>query len=144
MSTNGIDLSGSGWDNPEGFVRAPRPSTPAPPVPPACEAVGPDGWTCDRRPHPDGEYHKADDGSPHGLRWTTEMADASVYGTPVDEPVLISGRITILDPEHVPTGNVTVGDVLEEIALLAETALKAESPAAWVLALDKIRAAARS
>lgn len=131
MSSNGIDLSQSGWDNPDGFVKAPRPSTPAPPVRPVCEAVGPHGWVCDLpagHPH----EHKADDGSPDGLRWTREMVDVSTLSTPPDQPVLIPGRL------------VTVGDVMDRIAELADEALKSESPAAWVLALDKIRTVARS
>lgn len=128
MTTHGIDLSQSGWDNPDGFVKRPRPSTPAPPVPDACGAAGPDGWTCDLPPvHLPLGAHYADDGSPHGLRWTTEMADASTFGTPPDQPRLIPGRI------------ITSIATPAEIHALAAEALKAESPAAWVLALDKIR-----
>lgn len=116
MSSDGIDLSKSSWDNPEGFVRAPRPVTPVTVVQ-ACEAAGPDGWVCDLRPDHGGP-HRAEGGPSWEMAEVTTLAEA--------EPRFITGRT--LDPR------------LAEIHDLAVAGLRAELPAAWILALDKIRA----
>lgn len=117
MSIDGIDLSKSSWDNPDGFVRAPRPVTPVTSVA-ACEAAGPDGWVCDLKPNHPGTLHRAEGGPSWEMAEVTTLAEA--------EPRFITGRT--LDPR------------LAEIHALAVDGLRAESPAAWILALDKIRA----
>lgn len=130
-SQQGIDMSRSGWENPEGLQRAPRQNVAPPPAPDVCEAPGPDGWTCDKPPghRPLGE-HWADTGAPGGLRWETAMMETT---GPAEmnrgEQSFAPGAII----EPTPAG------VLAEIRSLAESAMKAESPARWVIALDKIR-----
>ena len=123
---DGIDMARSGWTNPEGFQRAPRPAV-AVPQAEACEAPGPYGWVCDLRPGHGGD-HRADDGSPDGLRWVQRYADVSTLSDPPDEPKMIPARIEVVAP----------GSTLEEIAKIAQTALDEGNPSRWVLALDRI------
>lgn len=123
---DGIDMRRSSWENPEGFQSTPRVVLKAPDPDPVCGHVGPDGWTCDLKPgHRPASAHKADDGTPAGVRWTQEMVDVSQVQD--SRPVLIPGRVTA-----VPRGT------LEDIATVAREALDSPSPSAWVLALDQI------
>lgn len=123
---DGIDMRRSSWQNPEGFQPTPRVILKAPDPDPVCGHVGPDGWVCDLKPdHRPANAHKADDGTPAGVRWVQEMVDVSRIED--SQPVLIPGRVT-----SVPRGT------LEDIAAIARGALESPSPADWVLALDKI------
>lgn len=125
--SNGIDMNKSGWTNPEGFQRAPRPAVHVDEVK-ACEAPGPDGWVCDLPPGHAGDEHWADDASPKGFRWRTEMHDVSTLTDPPDQPRLIPGRI-------VPEVGVSLKVRIRE---LAQSALDNPAPASWAVALSEI------
>lgn len=122
MRQDGIDLSQSGWENPEGFKPRERDNTPAPAVAPVCGAKSPDGWECELPPGPH-NVHKADDGSNGGLMWATDQVSNQ-------EP---RDRImSVLRDQGYAVDH-------QAIHAIATDALRAETPAAWVRALDKIR-----
>lgn len=140
--TQGIDMDRSGWENPEGFERAPRPRVDVPVVR-VCEAPGPDGWTCDLKPnHQPTDQHYADDGG-RGVRWTGPMADVSRIQD--EAPVLIPAYAhpgppkpaTLPDGLIVPDAPDRFGK-LAQVESVATQALDTPSPAAWAVALDKI------
>lgn len=123
---DGIDLTRSTWTNPEGFKQAPRPSTPAPPFPAVCGHLGPEGWECELPPgHRPADHHRADDGTPQGVRWTQRYAEVTTLAD--------------AEPQYVPSiVSLDRGDRLEHVAAIAGKALDSQSPAAWAVALDKI------
>jgi hypothetical protein len=135
MTERGIDLSQSGWENPEGWADRQNRSRPdAPPaVVAACEAPGPDGWACDLPPN-HGDQHRADDGSGQGIRWTGAMVDVRTVGDP--EPVLIPAYVKP-EPAASTIEHMAVG-VLDVIETIAAEAIAHQSPAAWAIALGKI------
>lgn len=112
-----IDMSKSGWENPEGF--GPRERTEqAPPEVKVCEVVGPDGWVCDLPPNHGGDMHVADGGP----SWPRTGARP--------EPAPSSQ-----DWAQIPPAWDEVTSQVREISLKA---LAAQSPAAWAVALSKI------
>lgn len=141
---DGIDLSKSTWENPDGFTPAPRPAVAAPELPKTCDAPGPDGWLCDLQPG-HGPDHRADNGQPGGVTWYGEMAETTAIGQKQQtfipayrEPQNVTyreGGMTFNpEPESTTALLLLKGRVFD----VAQDALKAESPAAWVRALDKI------
>lgn len=124
--TQGIDMAGSGWTNPEGWQAPERPHVAPPPLEPTCPATSEDGWTCDRPPgHSPADRHYADNGEPGGVRWVQALADASTMDGQV---IMVAG---VRRPD-------TMG-VLDEIDALAGQALAGQAPAAWAIALSKIQ-----
>jgi hypothetical protein len=122
--TQGIDMSRSSWENPEGHqprTRTERASAPEP----ACEAAGPDGWVCDLKPNHRGDVCKAE-GGPEWPRmavtytWTAE-----------DEPA----RVVALDALE---GKSHLASILAEIHHMILGALDDHRPAAWATALNVI------
>lgn len=122
--TQGIDMSQSSWENPEGHQ--PRERTERAPAPePACEAPGPDGWVCDLKPNHRGDVHKAEAG-PEWPRTAVTHA-----WTPEDEPA----RMTALNALE---GKGYLESLLIEAHAIAVNALESQAPAAWAVALSKI------
>jgi hypothetical protein len=143
----GIDLSRSGWTNPDGFERDPRPNVPAPAVPKVCGDIGPDGWECEYRPgHKPVERHWADNGEPGGTTWERSLIDISTYqemNLPEEQRPTIQGRITAARPGVEPSEDSLLRD-MNLITNLAAEAIKAPNPAAWAVALEKIRGIAQN
>lgn len=127
--SNGIDLSKSGWENPDGFQPRERPEQ-APPPDPVCEAAGPDGWACDLPPNHRGNLHKADDGG-KGVTWPRDGEF-----TPAPEPVTVNETQPMTEDRD-------DWSKLSAIHEIAETASASDRPAQWAVALDKIMAMTR-
>lgn len=134
MSTqprDGIDLTRSGWTNPDGFVPEVKPREPAPPVPKVCGDKHPDGWECELRPnHLPPERHWADNGEPEGIHWERSLIDVS---TPLDGEGgrTMQGEIV----QHPLSLRLTI---MDEVGTTARDGLANPSPAAWAVALNKI------
>lgn len=123
-----IDMSKSGWDNPEGFI--PRERDVAPPPEPACEAQGPDGWVCDLKPGHKGTDHKADGGPSWPRRASEGVAVILGEGGP---EVVTDGA------DWTPWKDATAAKgVLKDIHTIAQYALDDPSPANWAVTLSKI------
>lgn len=150
---DGIDLSKSGWTNPEGFTRDPRPSTPTPPAPRVCGDIGPDGWECDYPPnHKPRGKHWADNGEPGGIVWERSIHDASTMADlalPEDQRPFVQGGIVATRPgielmEGEPVlharrmENLSATDRFT-ISTLVERGLASTNPGQWYAALDKIQ-----
>lgn len=122
--TQGIDMSQSSWENPEGHQ--PRERTERAPAPePACEAAGPDGWVCDLKPNHRGDVHRAD-GGPDWPRTAVTHA-----WTPEDEPA----RVVALDALE---GKNHYASILVDVHNVTQAALESQAPAAWAVALTQI------
>jgi hypothetical protein len=132
---DGIDLSRSTWQTPDGTALDPgayggqkRPPSAVPAVE-ACEAPGPGGWTCDLEPG-HGPNHMADDGTAAGVRWFGPMAETTAIGA--------------REPRYMPA--YTQPEVIEaeiivhpkSIAAIAEDALASGRPSDWAVALNEI------
>lgn len=123
--TQGIDMSKSSWENPEGWQ--PRERTERAPAPePVCENPGPDGWVCDLKPNHRGE-HEADMGDKK-IRWPRELA-------PWPVPAPVSARAANETPRDVEG---TWDEVIGQVRAVAGKALESQAPAAWAVALSKI------
>jgi len=105
---------GGAWDNPDHHARPPRPAVPA--IAPAifCEAVGPDGWTCDREPHRD-DRHKADEGPSWGADWV----DRVVWPEPLDKIHALARRALENQDEYPDEGWGPWESILREILELS-------------------------
>lgn len=135
---DGIDMARSGWENPEGFKPRERPPVEVPPAPDICGDIGPGGWACELKPGHQLREHRADDGSPTGVRWAREQVEVTgPRAMNEGRQEFAPGRI-VRDPGVVRLIEARA-EGMRQIRDIAETALKSESPAAWVLALDKIR-----
>lgn len=120
--TQGIDMSKSSWENPDGWT--PRERTERAPAPePVCEAAGPDGWVCDLKPNHRGDVHRAD-GGPDWPR-----AAAAHYAAGL-EPYVVNET-----PQDVEG---TWDEVIGQVRAVAGKALESQAPAAWAVALSKI------
>lgn len=126
---DGIDLSRSMWQNPEGFAKTPRPYTPPVPSVEVCGDVGPEGWTCDLKPdHTPREEHWAETGESGGLRWKRAVHDAATLFDPPGQSGVLQGRITEVTRTR-----------LDEARAIATSALESDRPAHWAIALERIR-----
>lgn len=127
---DGIDLTRSGWNNPENLQtdRSYRTHTHVKPLN-WCENHGPGGWVCDLPAGHQGDLHSADVGEDDPLRWRQNYADVSTIDTPPDKPVFIPSTIEPLPGTLLDVG--VIGDI-------AEKALSSERPSAWAVALDEI------
>ena len=127
--TQGIDMSKSSWENPDGFTPRERPER-APAPEPVCEAAGPDGWVCDLKPNHRGDVHRADGGPDWPRTGVTPAGDLEprVSGTwnPMDGVVPESSRAWD-DAQR-----------FAEVRAIAVKALESQAPAAWAVALTKI------
>jgi len=122
--TNGIDMSKSSWENPEGHQ--PRERTERAPAPePVCEAAGPDGWVCDLKPNHRGDVHRADGGPdwPRGGIVIDSRYAPDVPATRNEAPWDVEG---------------TWDEVIGQVRRVAGKALGSQAPAAWAVALSKI------
>lgn len=140
--TNGIDLSQSGWENPEGWKPRER-TEQAQPIPPACDAEGPDGWICDLKPNHGGTVHRADGGP----EWPRDARFASA-----PEPVAANERSRMaMDVTPYPgEGRAIIDDsataltpldewaIVAAIREVAREAIADPMPAQWAMALGKI------
>ena len=127
-----IDMSKSGWDNPEGFT--PRERDQAPPPVEACEAPGPDGWVCDLKPGHGGDVHRADGGP----TWPFLRSGGMVTG-----PVPVVGErgpeAILTEADWKPWEDATEARaVLRSVREVATAASQSDRPAHWAVALDKI------
>jgi len=133
MSEQGIDLSRSGWENPEGFKPRQRDNVPVPEVPEVCGDVGPNGWVCEMPPGHDRYQHWADNGTNEGVTWEREKVEVTSHGAMVrGEQEFIPGRI-------MTTAMMNPNVDLDEIRSIAEKALQSQAPAVWAVALAKIQ-----
>jgi len=114
-----VDMSRSGWENPDGFT--PRQRDQAPPPEPACEAAGPDGWVCDLPPRHGGTDHHADGGP----SWPIEGKQRS-------EPSPLSGK-------RAPVPDTwDEADLLAKVRKVALLGQEDHYPAVWAVALAEI------
>lgn len=122
--TQGIDMSQSSWENPEGWQ--PRERTERAPAPePVCEAAGPDGWVCDLKPNHRSDEHEADMGDKK-IRWPRKMLTSQGTFKPAPEPVIVNEISRTWD------------EVIGQVRAVAGKALESQTPAAWAVALSKI------
>jgi hypothetical protein len=142
--TNGIDMSRSSWENPDGWT--PRERTERAPAPePVCEATGPDGWVCDLKPNHRSEEHEADAGD-RKVRWPRRMITSQGTYAPAPEPRAVnetprvSGTWNPLDGE-VPESSRAWDEAqnLAQIHAIASAALGSQAPADLAIALFKIQ-----
>ncbi len=134
MTDHGIDMSQSGWERATA-PPPPRPEVAPPKVEDFCDAEGPGGWVCDRKPHQD-DNHQADTGE-GPVKWRTEMADVTTLADrAAGREVLIPGRIIAGHLQH--PANAAL--VLAGIGQIVDDALKADRPTAWAAALEGIKA----
>jgi hypothetical protein len=146
--THGIDMGKSSWENPDGWT--PREREPVPAPEPACEAKGPDGWTCDLKPNHRGNEHEADTGEGK-VRWPRELAGGGILKEPAttfnreiheqpwpdplaDVPLNEAGKIML----QIRTTATEAGKIMLQIRTTATEALVAQAPAAWAVALAEI------
>ena len=126
-----IDMSKSGWDNPEGFT--PRERDQAPPPVEACEAPGPDGWVCDLKPGHGGDVHRADGGP----TWPRQKYSGGGGRGP--EPARAEDEAVLTEADWKPWKDATEARaVLRSVREVATTASQSDRPAHWAVALDKI------
>lgn len=130
---DGIDLTRSGWNNPENLQtdRSYRTKAHVEPLNLNwCENHGPDGWVCDLPAGHQGDLHSADVGKDEPLRWQQNYANVSTLGTPPDKPVFIPSTI---EPYR-EGGPLLLGVVAD----MAEKALASDRPSTWAVALSEI------
>jgi hypothetical protein len=126
--TQGIDMSKSSWENPDGFTPRERPER-APAPEPVCEAAGPDGWVCDLKPNHRTEEHEADTGEKK-IRWKREAFTSAAGAKP--EPATTFNREIPPAPGH------TWDEVIGQVRTIVTEALESQAPAVWAVALTKI------
>jgi hypothetical protein len=127
-----VDMSRSGWDNPEGFT--PRQRDQAPPPEPACEVAGPDGWVCDLPPRHGGTDHHADGGPSWPIEGKQRPEPALLSERWAGEPAPWPGRMgrAVVPPSEADR------TVLAKVREVAQKGQEDHYPAAWAVALAKI------